>query len=140
LLRLIDACLSGPDAPLATIDLLDPTERETLLVAFNDTGARVPEETVLDLFEASARRWPDAIAIVDGELEVSYRELSLRVQRLAREIGERFGDVRGRAIAVVLPRSADLVAAALAIFACGAVWVPLDPDHPAERLRFQLSD
>src|SRR5690606_28792210 len=64
LLRLIDACLSGPDAPLSTIDLLDPTERETLLVAFNDTGARVPEETVLDLFEASARRWPDAIAIV----------------------------------------------------------------------------
>jgi amino acid adenylation domain-containing protein/non-ribosomal peptide synthase protein (TIGR01720 family) len=85
-------------------------------------------------------RDPDAVAVVceDGE-SLSYAELSVRVNRLARVlIGEGVGpeDV----VALVLPRSVEMVVARLAVLQAGGAFLPVDPDYPAERIGFLLSD
>jgi non-ribosomal peptide synthetase component F len=70
---------------------------------------------------------------------VSYAELNARANRLARYLVER-GAGPERFVALVLPRSVELVVAVLAVLKSGAAYVPVDPDHPADRIDFMLAD
>ena len=98
---------------------------------------------VLDLLgerlEAVAHVREDAIAIVDGLRLISYRELLLRADALARELAAREIGPRDL-VGVALPRSAELVIAVVGIVRAGAGYVPIDLNHPAERRAFILSD
>ncbi|UYM25874.1 AMP-binding protein [Streptomyces sp. AD16] len=86
---------------------------------------------------AAAR--PDAVAVVAGRDRLSYARLDARAEELARHLAAR-GVRPGDRVAVSLPRSAGLVVALLAVLKAGAAYVPLDPAHPAERLRATLAD
>ncbi|GAA2649818.1 hypothetical protein GCM10010400_00910 [Streptomyces aculeolatus] len=101
-----------------------------------DTGVgdRLPDA---DLDE-HARHAPDLPAVLCDGRRTTYGELNARVNRLARLLLEH-GAGPERFVALVLPRSADLIAAALAVLKTGAAYLPVDPDHPAERIR-QLFD
>ncbi|MFD5763743.1 amino acid adenylation domain-containing protein, partial [Streptomyces sp. NPDC127044] len=82
---------------------------------------------------------PDAIAVVFEGVELSYRSLNARANRLARLLVER-GAGPERLVAVALPRSLDLVVALLAVLKSGAAYVPVDPEYPADRVAFMLED
>lgn len=69
----------------------------------------------------------------DG-VEVSYRELDARAERLAGALVDR-GVRTGEPVAVLLDRSADLVVAILAVLRAGGAYLPLDPRQPPARLR-----
>ncbi|MFF9707088.1 amino acid adenylation domain-containing protein, partial [Streptomyces griseofuscus] len=72
-------------------------------------------------------------------VELSYRELNARANRLARVlVGQGAGPERF--VAVALPRSAELVVALLAVLKTGAAYVPIDPDYPADRIAYILAD
>ncbi|MBR1141630.1 amino acid adenylation domain-containing protein, partial [Bradyrhizobium denitrificans] len=89
--------------------------------------------------EAQAGRTPDAVAVVHEERRLSYAELNTQANRLAhhlRKLGVRPDD----RVAICIERSIELVAAELAILKCGAAYVPLDRDVPAERLAFMIKD
>ncbi|WP_405059147.1 amino acid adenylation domain-containing protein [Kribbella sp. NBC_01505] len=89
--------------------------------------------------EAQAARTPDAIALVDGERQLSYRALNARANQLARHLvalGVRPEDRVG----VCLPRSAAAVTALLAVLKAGAAYLPLDPGHPQDRLAELVAD
>lgn len=79
-----------------------------------------------------AERRPQATALVDGDLGVTYEALESRANRLARLLRERAR--RGDRIGLLLPKSAAAVAAMLATLRAGAIYVPLDPESPAARL------
>jgi amino acid adenylation domain-containing protein len=79
-----------------------------------------------------AERRPQATALVDGDLGVTYAALEMRANRLARLLRERVR--RGDRIGLLLPKSASAIAAMLASLKLGAIYVPLDPDGPAARL------
>ncbi|MEU8824340.1 amino acid adenylation domain-containing protein [Streptomyces sp. NPDC048636] len=138
--RLLDAVTAEPDRPLSGIGLLTAAERERVLYGFNQAptvaspGALLPE-----LFQTQAARTPDAPALAEGALTYRYAELNTRANRLAHELIAR-GAGPERVVAVVLPRSADLVVALLAVVKSGAAYLPVDPDHPAERIAFMLAD
>ncbi|WP_245572372.1 non-ribosomal peptide synthetase [Actinokineospora enzanensis] len=123
-----------------TTDLLDPGERARV-IADGDGGA-LPEPAHTSLssaFTAQATAHPDSIAVSDGEHRLTYGELDRRCTRLAqglRALGVRTGDRVG----VCLPRSVDLVALLVAVVRAGAVSVPLDPRHPADRLAYLAED
>ncbi|MFJ5534654.1 non-ribosomal peptide synthase/polyketide synthase [Streptomyces sp. NPDC093261] len=105
-----------------------------------DRAARpAPYPPLRDLFAAWAARTPHAPALTDGRRTWSYQELAARAERLADDLLRR-GAAPDRAVALVLPRSMELVAAELAVARAGAAFLPIDPDYPAERRALMLAD
>ncbi|TWP53632.1 amino acid adenylation domain-containing protein [Lentzea tibetensis] len=136
---LLDAVVADPDRPVAQLDLLTGTEQDQLLVSWNDTDVDVPPATWPELFEQQAARTPDATALVFQDEELTFAELNARANRLARYLVDS-GAAAERFVAVSLPRSAEVVVAILAVLKSGAVYLPIDPELPPDRIDFVLRD
>ncbi|WP_116050590.1 non-ribosomal peptide synthetase [Amycolatopsis palatopharyngis] len=126
-------------APVADLDLLLPDERAELTAEWDRTNRPVPDETVADMLAAQVARTPDELALVFGTQSLTYGELDARINRLARFLLAR-GAGPERVVALALPRSIEMVVALFAVLRTGAAYLPLDLDHPAERLRLMLDD
>ncbi|WFQ79904.1 amino acid adenylation domain-containing protein [Xenorhabdus sp. SF857] len=137
---IVAALQYAPEQPIHAIDILPLAERTQLLETFNDTVVTYPQDALIhQLFEQQAARTPDALALVFGESELSYAELNRHANQLAHQLiasGVRPDD----RIAICVDRSLDLIIGLYAILKAGAGYVPLDPEYPAERLAYQLSD
>lgn len=110
---------------LASIDELTPWARSPVRV--------VEERPWPRLFEARAAERPTATAVICEDDSVSYRELNERANRMARLLRAR-GVGAEDVVGLALPRTPELVASVLAVLKAGAVFLPLDLDHPAERI------
>ena len=137
--RLLTSVVADPEAALGGIDLLLAEERHRLVSEWNDTAVEAPRAPLPVLFEEQVRRTPEAVALVYDGLELSYAELNARANRLARLLIER-GAGPERLVALVLPRSVALVVSLLAIVKSGAAYLPVDPEYPADRIRYMLRD
>ncbi|MGA4128244.1 amino acid adenylation domain-containing protein [Ralstonia nicotianae] len=106
-----------------------------------DEAARQPmsELSIPTLFEQQVARDPEAIAVTFGETRLSYAVLNARANRLAHHLLALGVQPEDR-VAVALHRCVDLPVAMLAIFKAGAVYLPVDPNYPAERIAFMLDD
>ena len=89
---------------------------------------------VLEEFHARVAEAPDAVAVQDGDRRLTYRSLAAHASALATELTER-GVGQDSVVAVYADRSAELVVAELAVLLAGAAYLPLDPAHPAGRIR-----
>ncbi|MEV8457082.1 amino acid adenylation domain-containing protein [Streptomyces sp. NPDC052095] len=134
LLRRITA---DPDALVGDLDLVPAAMRERLLADSAGPAAPAPL-TLPGLVAAQAARTPDAPALEGPEHTLSYAELDDRVARLAGRLAE-LGAGPGRIVALALPRGSDWPVAALAVQRAGAACLPVDPAHPAERIRRMLA-
>ncbi|WP_344951652.1 amino acid adenylation domain-containing protein, partial [Sphaerisporangium flaviroseum] len=137
-LRALEAMAADPEAPYRDVSLLGEAELG-LLASWNDTAAEVPSDSVPRLVEARAAASPDAVAVVAGGRSLSYAELNARANRLARYLRDA-GVGPDVCVGTCVERSAEMVVALLAILKAGGVYVPLDADLPAERLRLMLGD
>ncbi|MFJ2576627.1 amino acid adenylation domain-containing protein [Kitasatospora aureofaciens] len=137
--RILDAVSADPGLRVSEIDVLSAAERERLLVEWNATTSPVPEPHVHELFAAKAARTPHATAVLCGGVELTYAQLDERADRLAALLAAR-GAGPESLVAVALPRSTDLVVALLAVLKSGAAYLPLDPEHPQDRIRYTLED
>ncbi|MBN9383180.1 MAG: amino acid adenylation domain-containing protein, partial [Chitinophagaceae bacterium] len=97
------------------------------------------EKTLVDLFVEQVLRTPEAVALVSGEAEVSYRELEDRSNRLGHYLLQ-LGVGLEEPVGICLEREWGLVVGMLGILKAGGAYVPLDPDYPLERLEYMLSD
>ncbi|GCB44690.1 polyketide synthase [Streptomyces sp. NL15-2K] len=141
LLWLIRTAVREPATTVARLDLLDDADRARL-ERYRSSDEQVPPAVVPALAEAQAARTPDAPAlyVADGSgTRLSHAELDSRAGRLARELLAR-GAGPERRVAVLLPRSVELITAFLAVLKTGAAIVPLDPQYPRDRLRLILDD
>ncbi|RON51638.1 non-ribosomal peptide synthetase [Pseudomonas frederiksbergensis] len=138
--HLVQALEQAPQTPLRHLEILPPAERNQLLVDFNATTRAYPQDqTVLALFEAQVAHTPDAVAAVHGDEVLSYAALNRRANQLAHYlIG--VGVQPDDRVAILLPRSLDLLASQLAALKCAAAYVPLDRNASLERQRFMLED
>ncbi|WP_425424389.1 amino acid adenylation domain-containing protein [Streptomyces lushanensis] len=136
---LLDRLTADPAAPVGALDPLLPAEREALERENTATREPVPHETVADLLAAQAARTPGATALVFGARTLTYAELDARCDRLARLLISR-GAAPERVVALGLPRSLDMVVALFAVLRTGAAYLPLELDHPADRLAVMLDD
>jgi amino acid adenylation domain-containing protein len=139
LVRLLEGAVAAPGRPIGLLPLLEASERDLILRAWNETAHGVPRTTVVELFGAQAARSPDAIAVVFGDEEVSYRELDARANQLAHHLRGR-GVGPERVVGLCLARSSQLIVGLLGILKAGGAYLPLDPDYPRERLGFMLAD
>ncbi|WP_190085816.1 non-ribosomal peptide synthetase [Streptomyces longisporoflavus] len=137
--RILRQLASDPGRRVGTVDVLEPAERERLLGRFAATPAPEPALTIPQAFERQAIATPDAVAVVYGEISLTYRELDERANRVARGLADR-GAGPETVVAVALPRSADLVVALLGVLKAGAGYLPIDPEYPSGRLAHILRD
>src|SRR5207245_661955 len=94
---------------------------------------KLPDRRVHELFEQRVRKHPDAIAAVHGDMRWTYQELNRRANQLARALVTR-GLRREDVVGVVTERNLDWMAAVLAIFKAGGVYLPIEPHFPADRV------
>ncbi|WP_196814389.1 amino acid adenylation domain-containing protein [Nocardia sp. BMG111209] len=139
--RLLSGLADAPDAPMTASPLLDTAERARILYGLNPS--RRPEirhRTLAGPFEEQVARTPDAVALLDEQgTRLTYRELDIRADRLARALLER-GAGPGTRVGILLPRGIPLVVAIHAVVRTGAAYVPLDADLPDAQLAYRLAD
>jgi amino acid adenylation domain-containing protein/FkbM family methyltransferase len=95
--------------------------------------------TVASLFEEQVQLRPEAVALEEGGKQWTYAQLNCEANRVAHALMS-LGVGPDMPVGICLERSAEMVAALLGVFKAGGAYVPLDPEHPAERLRWMLSD
>ncbi|HKA06014.1 MAG TPA: condensation domain-containing protein, partial [Gemmataceae bacterium] len=139
-LTVMEAAAANPTTPISQLPLLSPAERRRIVHEWNRTAGDYPAADCLpDAFARHATETPNAPALIVAGKTISYRQLEQRSNRLARYLRARGVKPRDL-VAVCLKRSADMVAAVLAVTKVGAAYVPLDPAYPKERLAFMLED
>ncbi|MCF5710752.1 amino acid adenylation domain-containing protein, partial [Pseudomonas syringae] len=137
---LVEALEHAPQAPLHSVSILPEKERNQLIVDFNATTLDYPvEQTIHGLFEAQVERTPQAVAVVHGDLRLSYRNLNNRANQLAHHLIE-LGIGRDDRVAICVERGPQMIIGLLGILKAGAGYVPLDPAYPTERLAYLLQD
>ena len=137
---LMEALLQAPNERVDRAPLLTRGELQRMAGDWNATGAAFDgPQTVHGLFEAQARRTPDAMAVRFQDTALSYRELDERASRLAGAL--RAGGLQpGSKVALCLARGAELLVGLLAVLKSGCAYIPLDPAYPAQRLQYVLGD
>ncbi|WP_089104743.1 non-ribosomal peptide synthetase [Streptomyces hyaluromycini] len=135
--NLLRSAVQAPQARLSELDLIGDSGRERALLAAQGAHAEVPGTTVADMFEAQVQRTPDSVAVVFGGDQLTYRQLNIRANRLAHRLIDA-GVVAETSVALLLPRSLDMLVAVLAVLKTGGTYLPLDPAHPRTRLDYML--
>ncbi|MEW1896263.1 non-ribosomal peptide synthase/polyketide synthase [Streptomyces albidoflavus] len=133
-LALAGQAVRTPALPLARLTPQDAAERAALLPPSEAPEEGTPFRTVVELVAERVAAAPEAVALRHGDTSVPYAELGRRSDQLARHLLA-LGAGPERRIGISLPRTPDLVIAALAVLKTGAAYVPLDPEYPADRLR-----
>ncbi len=137
---LLAALVCQPDQPIATLPLYAPARQQQLLAAAQGpVCATLPATPLHELFAAQVLRTPTAPAIYDQTQVVTYAELNAQANQLAHLLLAQ-GHGPGERIAICTERSTAMLIAIFAVLKIGAAYVPLDPDYPAERLAYMLTD
>ncbi|XVV08455.1 amino acid adenylation domain-containing protein [Actinoplanes sp. CA-131856] len=139
LARLLAGAVAEPDRRVSELDIFSSAEHDALAAGWQGLRAPTRQSTLPDLFAAQVSRTPDATAIEDGERWLTYAELDSLTNRLARRLRRR-GAGPDRIVMVLLPRSADLFVAELAVAKAGGAYLPVDPSYPAERVAALAED
>lgn len=135
---LLHAILRTPNAAVQDLPWLDDADRREI-ARTNEVDVEHDVRPLPSIVEEQVGRTPDAIAIVDGDRALTYAQLNARANQLARHL-RALGAAPEVRVGLAVDRSADSIVALLAIWKCGAAYVPLDLEHPPERLKTMLSD
>ncbi|CAI9122297.1 amino acid adenylation domain-containing protein [Brytella acorum] len=138
ILRLGDAVLASPDAPLETCPLLTETERTRQTERNRRTGRLWPERSLPELINDGIRSGTSML-ITDASAVLSREAFLDSLDRLARDLREA-GIGPGHLVALALPRDRRMIVCMAAIIRAGAAWLPLDVDAPLPRARLILED
>lgn len=136
LLSFLEAFLTAGNAPLSSLPLATPAEAVKWIETVNQTGHLVPDCSLPSLMDVSFSRFADrpALTFAGNAATLTYAELEQRTRALALQLLAA-GAGKDKLVLVSLPRSLELVIALLAIVRAGAAYLPIDPDHPAERIQ-----
>lgn len=97
------------------------------------------ETTLHQRFEAMVLSFPDEVAVVHGQQELTYQQLNLRANQLADYLRAN-GVAEGQRVGIYMPRCCDFLVSILAIMKASAAYVPFDPVNPKGRLETMLAD
>ncbi|MGW6122779.1 non-ribosomal peptide synthase/polyketide synthase [Nocardia sp. NPDC055165] len=136
LCRILASVSGAAETAIGDLDMLG-ADRELLLETWNDTARPVESTTLAELVARQSDLTPDALALVDDETgeSLDYATFDAQVNQVARLlIAEGVGPER--TVVLAMRRGIDLVIAMHAVVRAGGVYVPIDPDHPADRIAY----
>jgi amino acid adenylation domain-containing protein len=125
--------------PSGEVTLLSEVEQSRIAALGRSLPLDSTPTCLHQAFDQVAATRPDAVAVCDGDVRLTYRELWERSSRLASGL-QALGVGSGDKVVVCLDRTAELVVVLLAVLKAGASYVPTDPAYPAERLSFTAQD
>ncbi len=133
---LLDGAVTAPELPVGELPLLGEAESHQILVEWNDSAVRFPDEgSFPSLFAAQAAATPDAVAAVCRGTALTYRDL----ERLSGAVAGRLARLAGlfedaeTVVPILAARGLDFLAGVAGILRAGGAYLPLDPAHPGER-------
>ncbi|MGW5669986.1 amino acid adenylation domain-containing protein [Micromonospora sp. NPDC003776] len=136
---LLAAVAAAPDTPVSRLALL-PADERALLAAWNDTTADFPRtQSLHGPIEERAAATPDAVALTIEGRSLTYAELNAAANRIAHRL-RATGVGPETLVGVCAERSVELVAGLLGVLKAGGAYLPLDPEYPADRLAFMVTD
>ncbi|WP_346109427.1 condensation domain-containing protein, partial [Pseudonocardia alni] len=133
MVAVLRAFAEDPARPVGSIDVLAPADRADAVARAVSAVVDVPDVTIAELLAERAATCPQRTALVSGDERVTFAGFDARVTRLARVLRSR-GAGPESVVALGLPRSVDNVVALFAVLRAGAAYVPLELDHPDDRL------
>ncbi|MFD9691735.1 amino acid adenylation domain-containing protein [Kitasatospora sp. NPDC059088] len=136
-LRMLDAVVTDPDTDVLSVDILGPTRARNLLALSPEPAAEVP--TALTMFETVLAENPGRDAVWSTHGSLTHRQLAARARSVIRAL-DAAAPVSERPVALLLGRTPDTIAAMTGILLSGRGYLPLDPNHPAERIEHMLRD
>lgn len=137
---LLEGIVANPQQPVSAIPMLTASERNLLLVEWNNTKKEYPHDKCIhQLIEAQVEQTPERIAAVFEDKKLTYLEVNQKANQLACLLREK-GIGKGKYVPVLMERSLELLLSNLAIMKVGAAFVPLDPMWPIGRIKEILSE
>ncbi|MGB5976897.1 MAG: amino acid adenylation domain-containing protein [Cyclobacteriaceae bacterium] len=136
---LLEDIASVNSKPVNQLETVSPYESKKQLEVLSSCQTSFPEVPLTQLFEEQVGFTPEGIAISDAKRELTYSELNDEVNQMAsflKELGVKTGD----RVCIQMKRSADMIISALAVLKCGAAYVPVAIDYPADRKQMILDD
>ena len=140
MIRLLWHAIDNPTRELKRIEMVSEKEKNKILYEFNNTNASYPKEKLVhQIFEEQVEKIPDSVAIVFEEKSMTYRELNEKSNQLARFLRNQ-GVKADSIVGIMVYRSFEMIIGILAILKAGGAYLPLDPNNPADRIRYMLED
>ena len=140
LATLLESIVANPTARVVDLRFLTPRERRQVVGEWSVGRTRPFEDLTIDrAFSKQSQYTPKRTAAVYGDKSITFGELDHRSNQLAQHLRS-MGLAEGSRIGIELERSIDLLVAMLGILKAGALYIPLDPTYPSERLRFMIKD
>jgi amino acid adenylation domain-containing protein len=136
-LQVLSFIVTQPEARVAEIPALLPGEDALTGGSARGIDREIDDLTVADLLERQVAASPAEIALVAGDRQYTFAEFFDQVNRCARLLHGRGVGPEHR-VALLLPRDERMVIAMFATFALGAAYVPIDAEHPDERISYML--
>ncbi|MDD2426259.1 MAG: amino acid adenylation domain-containing protein, partial [Bacteroidales bacterium] len=138
---LLEKLLEDPSCIISKVNIPDKEEEKDLLTGYNNTAADYPDkETIISLFEKSAREYAGRTALVYKDKKLTYNQLNTHADSLSRFIRCNYTPGTGEVTGVFLSPSENTVIALLAVLKAGGAYLPLDPEYPDERISHILSE
>lgn len=132
-LRAVEALVKDPSRKMPVVDLVGDSERQGLVSRINQHHQTL-QTTVHALIEAQVKAIPENCAVTSWEGDLSYAELDRHATRLAVHLRS-LGVGPEVTVPLCFKKSIWTVVAILAVMKAGGVFVPLDPAHPADRIK-----
>ncbi|AOW99701.1 hypothetical protein BJP34_09735 [Moorena producens PAL-8-15-08-1] len=137
---LLAAVVEAPQERIDKLPLLSERERHQLLIEWNDTAREYPtDKCIHQLFEEQVEKTPDALAVVFENEQLTYQQLNQKANQLAHYL-QSLGVGPEVLVGICVERSVEMIVGLLGILKAGGSYVPLDPNHPLERLSYMLAD
>ena len=138
--EVINKLAEDPSIVVEDIEIITQEEKQQILYDFNDTKAEYPKDkTIHQLFEEQVEKTPDNIAVVYEDRQLTYRELNEKSNQLAR-LMRRKGVKPDSIVGIMVERSLEMIIGIMGVLKAGGAYLPIDPNYPADRIRFMLED
>ncbi|MGF9966589.1 amino acid adenylation domain-containing protein [Bacillus rhizoplanae] len=139
-IRILEGIVDNSTIPINQIEMISEGEKQKVLKEFNSLKSEYARhQTIHELFEHQVERTPNNVAIRFNDKTLTYQELNKKANALASTL-RRKGIVPDSLVAILLDRSVEMIVGILAILKAGGAYLPIDPEHPRERIEYILQN